>query len=461
MSRGVSISVAAVSLVIAGVTFAQQTMSPVGGEFQVNTYTTGYQTSPSVAVNADGRFTVVWESYPMEIRGGSFDSDGSSLGAEFVVDSCPSYYGFYCLSPSLAADTSGNFVVVWSEGYFGSVGVGYTEDIYARRVAWWGETLGTQFRVNSSGTGYWDLDSRPSVASTATGQFIVAWNRSYEYPSTADGIRHRRFSSDGTPLAPDYQVNSYTPGHKDSPSISAGPGGSFIVVWGSDGSSGSDGDGWSIQGRRYTSSGVSLGAEFQVNSYASGDQKNPAVAVGPSGEFLVVWESDESGGDDTSGMSVQARRFQSDGSSIGTDFQVNTYTTADQRSPAVAVDHEGGFIVVWESYSIPVFPFASKATSDTYKWGIQGRVYSSSGAVPGAQFQVNAYTPGSQRFPAISAGPNGDVVVVWEYDPPLFVDPGPDIDWSIHGQRFQVKSSLIFADGFESGNTSAWSSAVP
>ncbi len=34
----------------------------------------------------------------------------------------------------------------------------------------------------------------------------------------------------------------------------------------------------------------------------------------------------------------------------GPEFQVNTYTTGDQESPDVAMDGAGNFIVVWQSY---------------------------------------------------------------------------------------------------------------
>ena len=39
---------------------AAQQPVPVGSEFQVNTFTTNYQLRPSVSVDADGDFVVVW-----------------------------------------------------------------------------------------------------------------------------------------------------------------------------------------------------------------------------------------------------------------------------------------------------------------------------------------------------------------------------------------------------------------
>ena len=43
----------------------------VGNEFQVNTYTTSYQRNPSVAMDADRNFVVVWDSYDQDGSGRS------------------------------------------------------------------------------------------------------------------------------------------------------------------------------------------------------------------------------------------------------------------------------------------------------------------------------------------------------------------------------------------------------
>ena len=49
--------------------------------------------------------------------------------------------------------------------------------------------------------------------------------------------------------------------------------------------------------------------------------------MGPAGDFAVAFSSDGSDGSDTSSWSIQARRFSSDGSQIGKQCQVNSYTT--------------------------------------------------------------------------------------------------------------------------------------
>ena len=94
---------------------------------------------------------------------------------------------------------------------------------------------------------------------------------------------------------------------------------------------------------------VPVGFEFLVNTYTSDRQLSPAVAVAPDGDFVVVWESDGSPGNDTSSSSIQGQRFAADGNPLGAQFQVNKYTTSRQDSPAVAKGPGGKFVVVWES----------------------------------------------------------------------------------------------------------------
>ena len=64
-----------------------------------------------------------------------------------------------------------------------------------------------------------------------------------------------------------------------------------------------------VQGQRYASDGSPLGAEFGVNSYTTGGQAYPALAMAPDGDFVVAWSSNLSEGTDTSESSIQGQRF--------------------------------------------------------------------------------------------------------------------------------------------------------
>ena len=129
---------------------------------------------------------------------------------------------------------------------------------------------------------------------------------------------------------------------------------------------------------------VPLGTEFQVNSYTSDGQTRQAVAVDAQGNFVVTWQSEGSYGSDTSGWGIQAQLFDGSGEPVGSEFQVNSYTTGPDWSPSVAADHQGKIVVVWNSmgshgtdtsgtsivgqqYSVAIF-INSFESADTSAW---------------------------------------------------------------------------------------------
>jgi hypothetical protein len=232
------------------------------------------------------------------------------------------------------------------------------------------------------------------------------------------------------PVGGELQVNGYTTSYQINPALSAAADGDFVVVWTSYGSDESDTSYGSIQGQRYASDGSPQGMQFQVNSSTDDAQRFPAVAAADNGDFVVVWESYTSGGDDDSDRSVQGQRFASDGTTLGGEFQVNTYTTLGQMLPRVATASDGDFVVVWTSYG--------SYGSDTSSYSVQGQRYASDGSAQGGQFQVNAYTSLVQAFASVAASDDGDFVVVWQG----FGGYGTDTSlFGIHGQRFASDGS--------------------
>jgi len=93
--------------------------------------------------------------------------------------------------------------------------------------------------------------------------------------------------------------------------------------------------------------GEPQGGEFQVNTYTKNDQVYPTVAIEDGGSFVVVWESD---GQDGSGKGAFGQRFDAAGNRQGGEFQINVYTTNEQFNPIVAVYAPEKFIVVWSSF---------------------------------------------------------------------------------------------------------------
>jgi hypothetical protein len=244
----------------------------------VNTFTTGLQFAADVASDGSGNFVVVWSSIDASSRGVSgqrYSSSGAPLGGEFRVNTYTTNRQHY---PSVASDTSGNFVVVWiSDTQDGSF-----SGILGQRFASSGAPVGPEFRVNSYTTYYQGF---PSVAADAAGSFVVVW-QSATQDGQHYGIFGQRYAGAGVPAGPEFRVNTYTTSRQYQPSVAADASGNFVVVW-----SGVQGAVDDIFGQRYLGSGAPLGGEFRVNTYLTSQQYRPAVAADSSGDFVVVWSS--------------------------------------------------------------------------------------------------------------------------------------------------------------------------
>ena len=243
----------------------------------------------------------------------------------------------------------------------------------------------------------------------------------------------QRFDPAGMPIGAEFQVNTYTTDSQRWPRVAAEPTGGFVVVWQSVSySAGQDGDKSGVFGQRFDAAGTPVGGEFQVNSYTTGDQSYPAVAQDPDGGFVVVWESGGYyGAQDGDRNGVFGQRFDAGGARAGAEFQVNSYTTGFQGSPAVAVDDSGNFVVVWASTDFPV-------SEDGDRSGVFGQHFARTGEPLGDQFQVNTYTAGDQGGPSIAAGADGRFVVVWQSGA-YFFSGGQDGDQGgIFAQRLRT-----------------------
>ncbi|MDH3404601.1 MAG: hypothetical protein OEP45_13345, partial [Acidobacteriota bacterium] len=149
------------------------------------------------------------------------------------------------------------------------------------------------------------------------------------------------------PLGDEFQVNTYTTNDQSVAALGPDGAGGFVAAWASWGSSGTDTASASIQAQRFAIDGSTAGAEFQVNTFTTGLQYDPAIGPDGAGGFVVTWWSEGSPGDDDDWYSVQAQRYAADGAPQGDQFQVNSYTADSQYFPAVGPDGSGGFVVAW------------------------------------------------------------------------------------------------------------------
>jgi hypothetical protein len=148
--------------------------------------------------------------------------------------------------------------------------------------------------------------------------------------------------------------------------------------------------------RRFDSSGAPVGTDIAIPDLLG----RPGLDVNDDGSFVVVGE----GNDGSYFPGLFARLFDSSGAPRGGRFQVNTYTFDGQTYGAVALDADGNFVVVWQSFG-----------QDGYLSSIFGQRFDSKGAQLGSEFLVNSYTADDEKLAAIAAGDGaGGFVVVWQ-----------------------------------------------
>jgi Ca2+-binding RTX toxin-like protein len=272
----------------------------VGSEFQVNTYTTGAQNLASVTSLADGGFVVTWQSDGEDgdvkgIFGQRYDAAGAVVGSEFQVNT---YTTSSQQVPSVTSLSDGGFVVTW----FSSGQNGEAAGIYGQRYDAAGATVGGEFRIHSTTTTVPSLHVEPSVTSLADGGFVVVW-QSMNQDGSNFGIYGQRYDAAGATVGGEFQVNTHTTNAQSAASVTSLADGGFVVVWHSDGQ---DGDGYGIFGQRYDAAGAVVGAEFQINTYTTGLQDTPSVTSLANGGFVVTWRSD---GEDGDGYGVYGQQF--------------------------------------------------------------------------------------------------------------------------------------------------------
>lgn len=243
---------------------------------------------------------------------------------------------------------------------------------------------------------------QPDIASDAEGNYVVVWSEQSTQADDVDGsIQAQRFDGEDGAIGDPFRVNSFTTGLQHRPSVALHTDGSFVVVWQS--TINPDGGDSNIVMRRFDSTGTPQGDEDEmVNTFADGDQQYPAVTVDRLGGFVVVWEGMPHEGD--SDGAVLARRFDNSGGSISDDFQVNRLTTGPQGRPDVAAVADGGFLVVWQSDDL----------LGTDQNNIHLLRFDADDEPVGTEIQVNIESEGDQTSPAIDTNLEGRAAIVWK-----------------------------------------------
>lgn len=281
----------------------------------------------------------------------------------------------------VAMDADGDFIVVGTSLY---TGYGADNGLFARRFDFLGKALGPTFPINLepfAGSG------SPAIASAPDGRFVVVWSGSKQSSRTSPHVYAQLYQADGAPSGDHIEVTPTGSSTIGGPDVAMRPSGGFIVVYSG---------GLGIYARRFDPTGSPLGGEIEVATADSPDRAR--VAAAGNGEFVVVWFANQ-----TDERNVFARRFSANGVALGPAFRATEMATGDQGDqewPDVAMDSDGDFVVVWQSF-LPT------------DYNVYARRFSSDGTPLTGDLLVNEVTACSQSFPSVASDADGDFVVAW------------------------------------------------
>lgn len=260
----------------------------------------------------------------------------------------------------------------------------------------------------------------PGIAMDSDGNYVVVWENSSLFD---DNIYAQFYDSNSQKIGDQFRINQNATPYNNNPSVAMDNDGNFVVTWEVETQSAPTVN--AIYARRFDLSGIALDDAFVVSAQAS-DQINPDIAMDADGDFVITWQ--EYLGD----WGIFAQRYDAMGIPVGSEFLVNSHTTGDQETPAIAMDDDGDFAITW---------FGLGPNSPTTQ-EIYGRLYSKDGMpLSPIERQLNRIETFSQSRPDIAMDDDGDFVATWRV-----VDFSSDNQ--IQARRFDAAGIALDASEF-------------
>ena len=426
---------------------------PTGGNWSANVQVSddagkAIQGFPDIAVDGSGNAYAVWED--SRIKKGDIyfayrpAGVSSAWGTNVKVSSGTGKAKWWLPPASIAVDGSGNAYAVWTDRRNGHL------DIYsAYRPAGAGSAWGVNVKVNND-TGRADQDT-PAIAVDDSGNVSAAWMDSRN--GYGDIYFARRPAGADGKWSANVQVNDDPgAGYQEFPDIAVDGNGNAYAAW-SDDRNGYNEDIYFA----YRPAGGAWETNVRVNDDAgTTNQYSPAIAVDRSGNAYAIWRDWRANHDDiyfayhpagaggswsanvrvndvsgsTSGPYPAAPALAVDengnayalwedgrngnydiyfayrpaGGNWSVNARVNDDTgTAEQASPALAVDSNGNAYAVWQDsrngVSADIY-FAYRPAGAGGAWGANVKINDDAGAA-------------KQYSPAIAVDGNGNAYAVW------------------------------------------------
>jgi hypothetical protein len=297
-------------------------------------------TNPSIAMAADGRYVVAWQSSNTAIKVRAYNANGTAAGAEQTVKSvaAPGVLN----NPDVGIDDAGNFVVAWSDDADGNG----SYQVHARGYAFNYTQRFAEKAINTIATGQ---QRNPVVGMAGNGDYSVAWEDDQDNDGKWE-ICLRGFTAAEAQKYAQLTVNSPVTGQQTDPDIAMDDTGRCVVVWEDDTDLNNS---YQIKARGFGATGAQTIAEMTVNMNAGGNQVNPAVTADSFGNWYCVWQDDGITGGQGYQMNMNefdaagTRKFSADRLANSTIAVTHNFGSPARSNPAIAAHKSGRYIVAW------------------------------------------------------------------------------------------------------------------
>ena len=260
-------------------------------------------------------------------------------------------------NPSVAMDSDGDFVIVWQSEVPDDVTFRSGTDIFAKRFDSTGQALGAQQLVNEFTT---NSQYNPNVSMNDSGNYVIVWAGEGQDDSFFNNIYARWFSDRGLPVGSSVIVEQNLPGAQNpievsetelEPEVALSPDGHAIVLW-----TGRAASAFELAGavydpaRQRTAPRYSLRLMDNPNQYIGGT----SAAFDDANRLIVAWNV--STPPNTKSLGSYTRNVINE-QNLSVEFQEYRLVTSSDTAPKLGLQETGPRIVRYLDGAQPTYGF--------------------------------------------------------------------------------------------------------
>jgi hypothetical protein len=293
-----------------------------------------------------------------------------------------------------------------------------------------GNALTNEFLINTTTAGFQRV---PDIATNKNNLFVIVWE------SAIAANTHNAFakivSSSSEVLVDEFKVNDTASENKIYPDTAMYANGDFIVIWDQE-----EQGKLNFYMKFYNANGMLLYGPVKINEFPSdgkldvgGTNGLPDIAINEKGDAIAVWERITG-----TNISVVGRLFNPYTQKAGHELLIDTPVSGfEQRRPMVDMNNAGDIVVTWVEYS------EGSTDGDVYV-----KKYSASTSKWGNKISPHISLNDNQHLSVIKLTENGQFVVVWTAENPVYSD---DVKMRFYNSRGRPLTTEILVNKTQQG----------